>query len=85
MAESDGKLYDAYVAYPHLSGSVASGEVEMFALHTLPQVLEGRCGYRLFILGRDSLPGDGKTSAYVIDWVQTWGSWASQACVSLLS
>ncbi|XP_041700584.2 interleukin-1 receptor type 1 isoform X1 [Coregonus clupeaformis] len=56
--ESDGKLYDAYVAYPHLFGSGASGEVEMFALHTLPQVLEGRCGYRLFILGRDSLPGE---------------------------
>ncbi|CDQ62025.1 unnamed protein product [Oncorhynchus mykiss] len=70
--ESDGKLYDAYVAYPHLSGSVASGEVEMFALHTLPQVLEGRCGYRLFILGRDSLPGDA-----VVDAVEE-SMWASR-------
>ncbi|XP_038862911.1 interleukin-1 receptor type 1-like isoform X1 [Salvelinus namaycush] len=70
--ESDGKLYDAYVAYPHLSGSVASGEVEMFALHTLPQVLEGRCGYRLFILGRDSLPGEA-----VVDAVEE-SMWASR-------
>ncbi|XP_029515732.1 interleukin-1 receptor type 1-like [Oncorhynchus nerka] len=58
--DSDGKLYDAYVAYPRLfgDGGRACGEAEMFALHTLPQVLEGRCGYRLFILGRDSLPGE---------------------------
>ncbi|CAB1347147.1 unnamed protein product, partial [Coregonus sp. 'balchen'] len=58
--DSDGKLYDAYVAYPRLfgDGGGACGEAEMFALHMLPQVLEGRCGYRLFILGRDSLPGE---------------------------
>lgn len=87
--DSDGKLYDAYVAYPRLfgdgDGGRACGEAEMFALHTLPQVLEGKCGYRLFILGRDSLPGEGKTSAHVIEWVRTWGSWASQDCVSPLS
>uniref|UniRef100_A0A8C7TX35 Uncharacterized protein n=1 Tax=Oncorhynchus mykiss TaxID=8022 RepID=A0A8C7TX35_ONCMY len=63
--DSDGKLYDAYVAYPRLfgDGGRACGEAEMFALHTLPQVLEGRCGYRLFILGRDSLPGEAVVDA----------------------
>ena len=40
----------------------ASGGVEMFALHTLPQVLERTCGYKLFIAGRDSLPGQGTIS-----------------------
>ncbi|RVE58407.1 hypothetical protein OJAV_G00208820 [Oryzias javanicus] len=54
----DGKLYDAYVAY---SQPVGFGEeVEKFALHTLPQVLEESCGYRLFIEGRDGLPGQSK-------------------------
>ncbi|KAJ8012962.1 hypothetical protein DPEC_G00048330 [Dallia pectoralis] len=55
--ESDGKLYDAYVTYPSLFGGGVSGEAEIFALHMLPQFLEERCGYKLFILGRDSLPG----------------------------
>ncbi|XP_071197473.1 interleukin-1 receptor type 1-like isoform X1 [Salvelinus alpinus] len=67
--DSDGKLYDAYVAYPRLfgdgegDGGRACGEAEMFALHTLPQVLEGRYGYRLFLLGRDSLPGEAVVDA----------------------
>ncbi|XP_010878383.2 interleukin-1 receptor type 1-like [Esox lucius] len=55
--DSDGKVYDAYVTYPSLFGGEVSGEAEMFALHMLPQFLEGKCGYKLFILGRDSLPG----------------------------
>uniref|UniRef100_UPI0037E73522 interleukin-1 receptor type 1-like n=1 Tax=Semicossyphus pulcher TaxID=241346 RepID=UPI0037E73522 len=53
----DGKLYDAYVAYPQPCDIGFSEEVEAFALNTLPQVLEKSCGYRLFIAGRDSLPG----------------------------
>uniref|UniRef100_A0A4W5NNR6 Zmp:0000000936 n=1 Tax=Hucho hucho TaxID=62062 RepID=A0A4W5NNR6_9TELE len=63
--DSDGKQYDAYVAYPRLFGDGGGdcGEAEMFALHTLPQVLEGRYGYRLFILGRDSLPGEAVVDA----------------------
>lgn len=36
--------------------------VEVFVLKTLPQVLEGQYGYRLFILGRDGLPGQGRTN-----------------------
>ncbi|KAM6970590.1 interleukin-1 receptor-like 2 [Aplochiton taeniatus] len=55
--ELDGKLYDAYVAYPRLFGGETTREVEMFALHTLPQVLEKKCGYKLFIFDRDSQPG----------------------------
>ncbi|XP_070770751.1 interleukin-1 receptor type 1-like [Enoplosus armatus] len=53
----DGKLYDAYVAYPQPCAVGFSKEVETFALHTLPQVLEKACGYKLFIAGRDCLPG----------------------------
>ncbi|KAI3355715.1 hypothetical protein L3Q82_004303 [Scortum barcoo] len=54
---SDGKLHDAYVAYPQPSDDGFSKEVEAFALHTLPEVLEKACGYKLFIAGRDCLPG----------------------------
>ncbi|XP_058479363.1 interleukin-1 receptor type 1 isoform X1 [Solea solea] len=56
--DSDGKLYDAYVAYPQPRAIGFSEEVETFALHTLPQVLEKSCGYKLFIAGRDCLPGE---------------------------
>ncbi|KAM6934571.1 interleukin-1 receptor type 1 [Xenentodon cancila] len=54
---SDGKLYDAYVAYPEHYSSGFSGRVEKFALHELPQVLEKACDYKLFVPGRDCLPG----------------------------
>ncbi|KAM3862211.1 interleukin-1 receptor type 1-like [Diretmus argenteus] len=53
----DGKLYDAYVTYPRHFGGGARQDMEMFALHMLPQVLEKTCGYKLFIVGRDCLPG----------------------------
>ncbi|XP_045910622.1 interleukin-1 receptor type 1-like [Micropterus dolomieu] len=55
--ELDGRLYDAYVAYPQPCSIGFSKEVETFALHTLPQVLENACGYKLFIAGRDCQPG----------------------------
>ncbi|KAM9342106.1 interleukin-1 receptor type 1-like isoform 2-T3 [Pholidichthys leucotaenia] len=55
--DSDGKLYDAYVAYPQPQAFGFKKEVETFALHTLPQVLEKACDYKLFIAGRDCLPG----------------------------
>lgn len=62
--DGDGKQYDAYIAYPRvLEGS--SEKAEIFAMSTLPQVLEGRYGYKLFILGRDGLPGEA-----VVDVVQ---------------
>ncbi|XP_026126900.1 interleukin-1 receptor type 1-like isoform X1 [Carassius auratus] len=60
----DGKQFDAYIAYPRvLEGS--SENAEIFAMSTLPQVLEGQYGYKLFILGRDGLPGEA-----VVDVVQ---------------
>lgn len=64
----DGKVYDAYVAYPRsCGGAVCRGDtctaVEEFALRILPEVLEGELGYRLFIMGRESLPGEGEPTA----------------------
>ncbi|XP_068184895.1 interleukin-1 receptor-like 2 isoform X2 [Antennarius striatus] len=53
----DGKLYDAYVAYPPPCSRGFSEEVETFALNMLPHVLEKTCGYKLFIASRDCLPG----------------------------
>ncbi|XP_016376358.1 interleukin-1 receptor type 1-like isoform X1 [Sinocyclocheilus rhinocerous] len=62
--DGDGKQYDAYIAYPRvLEGS--SEKAEIFAMSTLPQVLEGQYDYKLFILGRDGLPGEA-----VVDVVQ---------------
>lgn len=61
LADLDGKLYDAYVAYPSPCSSGYNEEVENFAINTLPQVLEKACGYKLFIAGRDCLPGQGNT------------------------
>nr|AQR55701.1 IL-1RI [Miichthys miiuy] len=53
----DGKLYDAYVAFPPPGAVGYSDGVESFAIHMLPEVLEKACGYKLFIAGRDCLPG----------------------------
>ncbi|KAK1797684.1 hypothetical protein P4O66_008047, partial [Electrophorus voltai] len=54
--QNDGKLYDAYVSYPHGNDENTSS-VTNFALRILPKVLEDDLGYRLFISGRDELPG----------------------------
>ncbi|XP_066433758.1 interleukin-1 receptor type 1-like [Eleutherodactylus coqui] len=51
---ADGKIYDAYIIYPKKSTSY---EMDIFALKVLPEVLEKQCAYRLFIIGRDDLPG----------------------------
>ncbi|XP_061090316.1 interleukin-1 receptor type 1-like isoform X1 [Conger conger] len=57
---ADGKDYDAYVVYPGMCDTASCGQSqpETFVLHTLPHVLEQCCGYKLFIFGRDSLPGE---------------------------
>uniref|UniRef100_A0A8C0FKT8 IL1R1 protein n=1 Tax=Bubo bubo TaxID=30461 RepID=A0A8C0FKT8_BUBBB len=54
---SDGKIYDAYVLYPKNRESCLYSS-DIFALKILPEVLEGQCGYNLFIFGRDDLPGE---------------------------
>ncbi|KAJ8253490.1 hypothetical protein GJAV_G00213720 [Gymnothorax javanicus] len=55
---SDDKAYDAYVVYPRMCWNGFQGCAETFVIHTLPQVLEKKCGYKLFIHSRDSLPGE---------------------------
>uniref|UniRef100_A0A671QA86 Interleukin-1 receptor-like 2 n=2 Tax=Sinocyclocheilus anshuiensis TaxID=1608454 RepID=A0A671QA86_9TELE len=54
---SDGKLYDAYVSYLH-GDQHSSSSAMTFALDFLPAVLEDLYGYKLFISGRDELPGE---------------------------
>ncbi|XP_064412979.1 interleukin-1 receptor type 1-like [Latimeria chalumnae] len=57
----DGKVYDAYVIYPQNNDSSSSTTIDNFVLEILPHVLETKCGYKLFIFGRDGVPGEGKT------------------------
>uniref|UniRef100_A0A8C1YQW6 Interleukin-1 receptor type 1 n=1 Tax=Cyprinus carpio TaxID=7962 RepID=A0A8C1YQW6_CYPCA len=54
---SDGKWYDAYVSYLH-GVQHGSTSAATFALDFLPAVLEDLYGYKLFISGRDELPGE---------------------------
>ncbi|XP_068602712.1 uncharacterized protein [Brachionichthys hirsutus] len=51
----DGKLYDAYVSFLHRD---APDTAEIFALRILPEKLEQRHGYSLYIRGRDDRPGE---------------------------
>uniref|UniRef100_A0A8C1TL58 Uncharacterized protein n=1 Tax=Cyprinus carpio TaxID=7962 RepID=A0A8C1TL58_CYPCA len=53
----DGKWYDAYVSYLH-GVQHGSTSAATFALDFLPAVLEDLYGYKLFISGRDELPGE---------------------------
>lgn len=55
----DGKIYDAYVLYTKSSEGRSVSCLETFVRRILPDVLEKQCGYNLFILGRDDLPGEG--------------------------
>ncbi|NXA89728.1 IL1R1 protein, partial [Melanocharis versteri] len=58
----DGKIYDAYVLYAKSSESRSVCCLETFVHRILPDVLEKQCGYNLFILGRDDLPGEAVVS-----------------------
>ncbi|XP_073769408.1 interleukin-1 receptor-like 1 isoform X2 [Danio rerio] len=55
----DGKLYDAYVIYQRSGLDGETGHaVSEFVNGALLPVLESSCGYKLFIHGRDDLPGE---------------------------
>ncbi|NXO22372.1 ILRL2 protein, partial [Cisticola juncidis] len=58
----DGKIYDAYVLYMKSSEGRSTCCLETFVSRILPDVLEKQCGYNLFILGRDDLPGEAVVS-----------------------
>ena len=64
VSDMDGRLYDAYVVCLQPCAIGFSEEVETFTFHTLPQVLEKACGYKLFIADRDCVPGEGKSPAW---------------------
>ncbi|XP_051999063.1 interleukin-1 receptor type 1-like isoform X2 [Xyrauchen texanus] len=55
--QNDGKCYDAYVSYLH-GDQLSLSSTMTFALHFLPTVLEDLHDYKLFISGRDDLPGE---------------------------
>ncbi|NXF98350.1 IL1R1 protein, partial [Eubucco bourcierii] len=61
-SKEDGKIYDAYVLYTKSSGGRRFHHLETFVHRILPDVLEQQCGYHLFILGRDDLPGEAVVS-----------------------
>ncbi|XP_056611884.1 interleukin-1 receptor type 1 [Triplophysa dalaica] len=54
---TDGKSYDAYISYLH-GDELGLSSTMTFALQSLPAVLEELYGYKLFISGRDELPGE---------------------------
>ncbi|XP_027691120.1 interleukin-1 receptor-like 2 isoform X2 [Vombatus ursinus] len=67
LSKEDGKLYDAYVLYPKPKIESQNQEMNILVLKILPEVLERQCGYRLFIFGRDDLPGQGDCKSSFVE------------------
>ncbi|XP_067994247.1 interleukin-1 receptor type 1-like isoform X1 [Melanerpes formicivorus] len=61
-SKEDGKVYDAYVLSTKSRGGRSFYRLETFVHRILPDVLEQQCGYNLFILGRNDLPGEAVVS-----------------------
>uniref|UniRef100_A0A668APW0 Uncharacterized protein n=1 Tax=Myripristis murdjan TaxID=586833 RepID=A0A668APW0_9TELE len=57
LSAPDGKLFDAFVSCLQADGPGAT-RAASFALQVLPEVLEGRHGFSLYIRGRDDCPGE---------------------------
>lgn len=58
-AENGAMAFDAYVVYQLQSeDKVTEDTLCHFVTKVLPEVLEEKCGYRLFIHGRDDIPGE---------------------------
>ncbi|KAL3969608.1 citrate synthase [Sarotherodon galilaeus] len=57
-SNKDTSLYDAYVVYQTPMDTITEDRLSRFIIQTLPSVLEDKCGYRLFIHGRDDIPGE---------------------------
>ncbi|XP_043926890.1 interleukin-1 receptor type 1-like isoform X2 [Protopterus annectens] len=57
----DDKMYDASIIYPRdinvCSTRSSTCNTDTFVLKCLPEILEDTYGYKLFIFGRDALPG----------------------------
>lgn len=61
----DGKVYDAYVIFQKDNLDEITGrKVAYFVNKVLPAVLENACGFKLYIQGRDDLPGEGAVQLY---------------------
>ncbi|XP_028250206.1 interleukin-1 receptor-like 1 isoform X2 [Parambassis ranga] len=55
----DSRVYDAYVVYQtHDMDKATEDMLSEFVTKALPCVLEDKAGYRLFLHGRDAIPGE---------------------------